>query len=58
MADRLYEQKDHDWYRALLLVEEALALCDASGLTLVAIDLCEAAEKLKTLGKNQRALPL
>lgn len=37
---------------ALSLTEKALAVCDAAGFALAAIDLCAAAEKLKDMQRS------
>jgi len=49
MADPLDRWEDGDLERALLLVEQALELCDDLGFSFAAIDLCAALEKLKEL---------
>lgn len=49
MADSSVRQDETNLTLALTLVEQALEICDAEGYSLAAINLCEAAEKLKAL---------
>lgn len=52
MTDGSVRQDETNLTLALGLAEQALKICDASGYSLAAINLCEAIEKLKALNKQ------